>query len=1438
MTADKQGGSDRGSASAGSSHNPGRPRKRRRWLRRLIVVVVVLVGLLVAAPHVLSSAWGTNLVTSMVNGRIKGRIELGDLSISWLGPISARGLKVLDPEGRSVLEVESVQCAPGLIGAARSWEDFGRVEVRSPRAVLYLDAKGQPSLARALEPVGAAAPGRRQPEKREKPEKQPAEPPDLRGGLLLTGGSVRVVQPEGRSYTVEDIRVQCDVATLNDLRAQFSCALQGGGKIEAEAAVKDLLRGAGADGKSASATLSVKTPSEIDLAPIGAFANRPEVGGKLGLTVSGNYDADRMKGDAVLAVTGLRAAARRQDQPEPVDLKLTVEASGTPEKQSGSAELAGGAGSLKITGGYVPQPGRKLPTPEQVLAAILDGKPVELPQVEVTADGKLDVARLAKAVPSLLNVRPDVQVTGCVLSVDGLALQGGARPRLTGQIALKDLAAVQAGKAVRWEPMTVDLSVLTDEGGALKIDKASVASAFATLRASGTVAKADLSADVDLDGMHKQLGQVLDFSGFALSGRLKATAAAERTQTAPITLKIDLDAEAVDATYAPTGPDGGAALALAGKFELHPVVVRKPGEIRSDGMLQARGIRLTAGKRQVRQDVVTVEYDASFLDEKADLDLRRLKLTSAPVTLELKGTAKDLRGAAQVDVSGKVELDWAALTPLIQQLAADAPKTLAELGRMSGSFGLAGSARQSSGTFELKGPVGDVATQFAFKAAQPGKAVDVAEVLDGLLAGKPVGLPDVNVEKTHLNVNIPLLARAMPEWLGLRKDVQVTGGQLAIPDLQVRGGDDPLLRANVRLEGIAGSRAGQAFRLQPVTVLLSARRNAAGVLAIDQGTVTAAFAQGKVSGPLSELNGEFRANLDLLARQLESVVDFKAVLGGELRADFTVARPAGNAKRLDVGLTVTADKASYGPPPGKPAKGAAAPSFLDLFASTPPEERPGRQAGPTVVSGKAECKATVTLAEVIGIDGTTRVTGLAVALGKETFRQDSITVVHKLGLDSRRGALTVSKLDVSSEPHVLSLHLSGAVTDWQGDSALDFKGDYTGSWDRIKILVEALSPEAMEQVALAGETVGDIVVGGSLRKPKITFPTLAGNTALGWDSGEVYGLQLGKAVLKPQMADGQAVLPLTEFTASQGTMRLAGTVDFRGAEPVLKMPGHLPVLENVRLNRDFSRAVLSRVNPIFSDLVSIDGTVSLALDDVDLPLGETLTKGGKGKGSLQFGDLKVQPGGLLQTILQAAGVKGAERIAMSISGVDFEIRDGGLVYKDMTVTFADKLSLAFSGQVKFDDSIDLMVSVPVTAGLLQQVGVRGDAARYAGFLEGVRVGVPIVGTKLKPRVDFSKVNAKSLVDQAVKNMAAKGIGGILEGILPPKKDEPKEPKDPKQKQPTTKPAEKLIGDVLDLLGKPKNKKKKGSPKGDEQPATKPAEKLIGDLFDLMKKRQE
>ena len=1433
MTTAPQGRSDRSSSSASSSRNPGRPRKRRRWLRRLIVLIVVLVALVVAAPYVLSSAWGANLVALMVNGRIKGQIELGDLSISWLGPISARGLKVLDPQGRSVLEVELVQFAPGLIGAAWSWEDFGRVEVRSPRAVLYLDGQGQPSLARALEPAQAAAPRRRG-------EKQPAEPaeaPRLRGAFVLAGGSVRVVQPDGRSYTVDDIGLQCDVATLDDLRAKFSCALQGGGKIAAEAAVKDLVRSAGAGAKSAGVTLSVKTPAEIDLAPIGAFAQRPELGGKLALTASGSYGPDGTKGDAVVAVTGLRAAARRQDPPEPVDLKLAIGAGGTPEKQSGSAELTGGAGSLKISGSHVPQPGRRLPTPEQVLAAILDEKPVELPQVEVTADGKLDLARLAKAVPSLLNVRPDVKVTGCVLSVDALALRGGARPSLTGQIALKDLAAVQAGKAVRWEPMTVDLSVLTDERGALKIDKASVASAFATLRASGTVAKADLSADVDLDGMHKQLGQVLDFSGFALSGRFKATAAAERTQTDPITLKIDLDAESADATYAPTGPGAGAVLALAGKFEFHPVMVRKTGEIRSDGMLQARGIRLTAGKRQVRQDVVTVEYDVSFLDEKGDLNLRKLKLTSAPATLDLSGTAKDLRGTAQADVSGKVGLDWAALTPLVQQIAADAPKTLAELGRMSGSFSFAGSALQFSGTFELKGPVGDVATQFAFKAAQPGEAVDVAEVLDSLLAGKPVGLPDVNVEKTHLNVNIPLLARAMPEWLGLRRDVQVTGGQLAIPDLQVRGGDDPLLRADVRLEGVAGSRAGQAFRLQPVTVLLSARRNAAGLMAIDQGAVTAAFAQGKVSGPLSELNGQFRANLDLLARQLESVVDFKAVLGGELRADFTVARPAGDAKRLDVGLTVTADKASYGPPPGKPAKGAAAPGFLDLFASTPPEERPARQAGPTVVSGQAKCKAAVTLAEVIGIDGTTRVRGLAVAFGKETFRQDSITVEHKLGLDSRRGALTVSKLDVSSDPHVLSLHLSGAVTDWQGDSALDLKGDYTGSWDRIKVLVEALSPEAMEQVALAGETMGDIVVGGSLRKPKITFPTVTGNTELRWDSGQVYGLQLGKAVLLPRMADGQAVLPLTEFAASQGTMRLAGTVDLRGAEPVLKMPGRLNVLENVRLNRDFSRAVLSRVNPIFSDLVSIDGTVSLALDDVDLPLGETLTKAGKGKGSLQFGDLKVQPGGLLQTILQAAGVKGAERIAMSISGVDFEIRDGGLTYKDMTLTFADKLSLAFSGQVRFDDSIDLMVSVPVTAGLLQQVGVRGDAARYAGFLEGVRVGVPIVGTKLKPRADFSRVNAKSLVDQALKNMAAKGIGGILEGVLGPKKDGPKQPKEPKEKQPTTKPAEKLIGDVLDLMKKPK-KKKKDSPQGDEQPATKPAEKLIGDIFDLMKKRQE
>jgi len=92
--------------------------------------------------------------------------------------------------------------------------------------------------------------------------------------------------------------------------------------------------------------------------------------------------------------------------------------------------------------------------------------------------------------------------------------------------------------------------------------------------------------------------------------------------------------------------------------------------------------------------------------------------------------------------------------------------------------------------------------------------------------------------------------------------------------------------------------------------------------------------------------------------------------------------------------------------------------------------------------------------------------------------------------------------------------------------------------------------------------------------------------------------------------------------------------------------------------------------------------------------------------------------------------------------------------------------LKFYGSVGFDDTVDLVVSVPVGETVLERVGVRTGTAEYARLLAGLRVDVPVVGTRQNPRLDFSQVNVKSLLDQALHKQGEDLLtgGGLIDLI--------------------------------------------------------------------------
>jgi hypothetical protein len=427
--------------------------------------------------------------------------------------------------------------------------------------------------------------------------------------------------------------------------------------------------------------------------------------------------------------------------------------------------------------------------------------------------------------------------------------------------------------------------------------------------------------------------------------------------------------------------------------------------------------------------------------------------------------------------------------------------------------------------------------------------------------------------------------------------------------------------------------------------------------------------------------------------------------------------------------------------------------------------------------------------------------------------QESVSFKYDAALDSAKKTIEVKKLDLDSPP--VALALSGRLDDWSGAQRVDVKGPYTLHWDKVMSLLFAMSPSAKDMVKVSGDHKGNLQLAGPLNQPnaKPAYRGLQGGLDASWQSAEVLGIPLSPAKLEPAMRDAQVTLPAVKITAAGGSVNVGGAIDLTGSEPVLKLPPQLAILAGVKVTPQLAEHLLSHFNPIFGKLTRVEGTVDLTARGVELPLGDSLTKGGAGGGRLDLKNFKVQPSaGLMQLLVELGNMGTREMYEVEVSGMDFTVHDGRIHYEALTLRFAqDQFDLMFRGSVGFDDSLDLVVSVPVRQGLLDRLNLTGPAASFTQAMANLRVDVPISGTRENPNLDLSKTNVGKIFEQGVQQTVEKavkdtaieagkkalegegggleeGIGGLIEGLTGTGEEEAPPPADaPTPKKPAASP---------------------------------------------------
>lgn len=278
----------------------GKIAKLRRWLPRLVggaaVALLLLLGLVLSAPTLLSTGWGTRWAVSLINGRIAGTVAAANLDLAWFSGQRIEGLDVTDPQGSQVLTAQAIEAPEATLWSLlRGRWDIGAVRVVNPVVTLRQAADGTINLTRALAAKGSAEGGRSAPTTPQVPEQpslreggggeaqeEPIRiPADLRLQLSVENGRVFYESAAVAPVELEGLNLEANLSSPSHIRFVVKAQLHQGGEdglVDLDVTLQELFDPAGVPQP---AQVSVDAQAVFGSLPVAAIDRLLGQGGRL-----------------------------------------------------------------------------------------------------------------------------------------------------------------------------------------------------------------------------------------------------------------------------------------------------------------------------------------------------------------------------------------------------------------------------------------------------------------------------------------------------------------------------------------------------------------------------------------------------------------------------------------------------------------------------------------------------------------------------------------------------------------------------------------------------------------------------------------------------------------------------------------------------------------------------------------------------------------------------------------------------------------------------------------------------------------------------------------------------------------------------------------------------------------------------------------------------
>lgn len=445
--------------------------------------------------------------------------------------------------------------------------------------------------------------------------------------------------------------------------------------------------------------------------------------------------------------------------------------------------------------------------------------------------------------------------------------------------------------------------------------------------------------------------------------------------------------------------------------------------------------------------------------------------------------------------------------------------------------------------------------------------------------------------------------------------------------------------------------------------------------------------------------------------------------------------------------------------------------------------------------------------------------------GWETVWQEpEIRLVTQATLDSVKHSLRLSETKLSAEG--LEVDLAGQLDEMNTTPQVDFVGEVAYDWDRLtQRLGESLrqnvqltgqerrkfalrgrllsldvstAAQSAARVDRAGPAVTAVTDASRVSTParqlshapsEMSWAALTGEAGLGWQTANVYGLSAGAGDLSCKLTEGVGALTLRDLPVNEGIVRLNSQLRLDRSPAFIVLQSDR-VIDKVRLSPELCAGWLKFVAPIMADATRVEGRFSLVLAKGALPVSDPSTGDISGQFAVHEAQLSpgpfahqvitivdrikaltksrsLKPADLLSLAEQSTSATngGGQRVWVTLPEQEVPFRMvNGRVHHDGLTLVTKEATLKTRGSVGLDESLDLIVEVPVRDEWVSQ-------NKQLASLRGKTLSIPVRGSLTQPQLDLRVFEslARNAVTAPVENLLENELQKGLNRLLPAKK---------------------------------------------------------------------